>query len=324
MMRIWLLVVATLVAVPTATAQSDPSDGWPNKPVRLIVPFPAGSGTDVPARIIAQKLGERLAQQIVVDNRAGASGAIGSEAIARAAPDGYTIGLVTASTHALAPSLNQKLPYDPIRDFAPVAMLGGTPYVLVAYPGLGAKTVQELIALAKSKPGALNYGSAGPASLAHLAGALFATLTQINITHVSYKASAQSVTDMTSGRLEMQFATVAPMLSNIRAGKLTALAVTGKERVRVLPDVPTMIEAGVPEYEAFLWMAIVAPAGTPPGILARLNRELNTVLAGEAKDALAAQGMQIETGPPERVIARIRQDIEKWRDVVKTAGIEAN
>lgn len=203
-------------------------------------------------------------------------------------------------------------------------MLGGTPYVLVAYPGLGAKTVQDLIALAKSKPGVLNYGSAGPASLAHLAGALFATLAQVNITHVSYKASAQSVTDMTSGRLELQFATVAPMLSTIRAGKLTALAVTGKERIRVLPEVPTMMEAGVPGYEAFLWMAIVAPAGTPPAILARLNRELNTVLAGEAKDTLAAQGMQIETGPPERVTARIRDDIEKWRDVVKTAGIDAN
>jgi tripartite-type tricarboxylate transporter receptor subunit TctC len=323
MMRSGLALLIVLSSVVGAQAQ--PSDGaaWPNRPVRLIVPFPAGSGTDVPARIIAQKLGERLGQQIVVDNRAGASGAIGSEAIARAAPDGYTIGLITASTHALAPSLNKKLPYDSIKDFVPVGMVGGTPYVLVAYPGLGAKSLKDLIALAKSKPGKLNYGSAGPASLAHLAGALFANLAQIDITHVPYRASAQSVTDMIGGRLEMQFATVAPMLSNIRSGKVAALAVTGPARIVALPNVPTMIEAGVPGYEAFLWMAIVAPVGTPPDIVTRLNRELNAVLTGDAKKSLDEQGMQLETGSPEQVTARIRRDTDKWRDVAAKAKILA-
>lgn len=320
MVRFALALILTLAAAPSLFAQA--GGNWPDRPIRLIVPFPAGSGTDVPARIIGQKLGELLGQQIVVDNRSGASGAIGSEAIARAVPDGYTIGLITASTHSLAPVLNPKLPYDPINGFAPVSMIGGTPYVLVVYPGLEAKSVHDLIALAKAKPRALNYGSAGPASLAHLAGELFSFMAGARLTHVPYKASAQSVTDMISGRLDMQFATIAPMLSNIRAGQLRALAVTGTERVSVLPDVPTVAEAGVPGYEASLWMAIVAPAGTPAAIIERLNRELNTVLRTDARDALTAQGLQLDPGAPDAVQARIRTDIEKWRDVVAKAGIK--
>ena len=321
MIRYALALIAALTASHDALAQSAAT--WPDRPIRLIVPFPAGSGTDVPARIIGQKLGDLLGQQIVVDNRAGASGAIGSEAIARAAPDGYTIGLITASTHALAPAFNSKLPYDPIKDFAPISMIGGTPYVLVVYPGLQAKTVRELIALAKAKPGALNYGSAGPASLAHLAAELFASMAGIQMTHVPYKASAQSVTDMISGRLDMQFATVAPMLSNIRAGQLRALAVTGPEPVSVLPDVPTVAGSGVPGYEASLWMAIVAPAGTPAAIIDRLNRELNAVLRTHAREALVAQGLQLEPSAPATVHARIRTDIEKWRQVIAKAGVQA-
>ena len=320
MIRFALALILTLAAAPSLFAQA--GGNWPDRPIRLIVPFPAGSGTDVPERIIGQKLGELLGQQIVVDNRSGASGAIGSEAIARAVPDGYTIGLITASTHSLAPVLNPKLPYDPINGFAPVSMIGGTPYVLVVYPGLEAKSVHDLIALAKAKPGALNYGSAGPASLAHLAGELFSFMAGARLTHVPYKASAQSVTDMISGRLDMQFATIAPMLSNIRAGQLRALAVTGTERVSVLPDVPTVAEAGVPGYEASLWMAIVAPAGTPAAIIERLNRELNTVLRTDARDALTAQGLQLDPGVPDAVQARIRTDIEKWRDVIAKAGIK--
>ena len=321
MIRYALALIAALTASHDALAQSAAT--WPDRPIRLIVPFPAGSGTDVPARIIGQKLGDLLGQQIVVDNRAGASGAIGSELIARAAPDGYTIGLITASTHALAPAFNSKLPYDPIKDFAPISMIGGTPYVLVVYPGLQAKTVRELIALAKAKPGALNYGSAGPASLAHLAAELFASMAGIQMTHVPYKASAQSVTDMISGRLDMQFAVVAPMLSNIRAGQLRALAVTGPEPVSVLPDVPTVAGSGVPGYEASLWMAIVAPAGTPAAIIDRLNRELNAVLRTHAREALVAQGLQLEPSAPATVHARIRTDIEKWRQVMAKAGVQA-
>ncbi|HEY6832718.1 MAG TPA: tripartite tricarboxylate transporter substrate binding protein [Pseudolabrys sp.] len=313
------LAAALLLA---AFTHASASAAWPDRPIHLIVPFPAGSGTDVPARIIGQKLGERIGQSVVVDNRTGASGAIGAELIARATPDGYTIGLVTATTQVLVPLLNSKSPYDPIKDFAPVGMIGGTPYVLVAYPKLEATNLKELIALAKAKPGKLTYGSAGVASLAHLAGALFANQAGISLAHIPYKASAQSVTDLMAGRVDMQFATVAPMLPTIRAGQLRALAVTGSERIPTLPDVPTVSEAGVGSYEASLWIAVVAPIGTPPDIIARLNRELNAVLTGDAKDLLIAQGLQLEPGAADAVTARLRTDIDKWQPVVKAAGLD--
>jgi len=289
-----------------------------------VVPFPAGSSTDIVARIIAQKLGQRLGQQIVVENRAGASGNIGVDAVAKAAPDGYTIGIATASTQAVAVSLGINLPYDPVKDFAPVAMIGSQPYVLVLYPGLPAQDMAQLIALAKAKPGALNYGSAGVASLAHLATALFASMAGVNMTHVPYKSSAQSMTDMITGRLDMQFATIAPSLPNIRAGQLRALVTSGKTRVAVLPEVPTVAESGLAGYEAALWVALVAPPGTPPAIIARLNREVNDILeTAEGKEAMIAQGMAPEPGTPEAVTERTRTDIEKWRGVVAKAGIRA-
>jgi len=288
------------------------------------VPFPAGSSTDIIARIVAQKLGPRLGQQVVIENRAGASGNIGADAVAKAAPDGTTIGIATASTHAVAASLSANLPYDPIKDFAPIGMIGSQPYVLVLYPGLPARNLAELIAVAKAKPGTLNYGSAGVASLAHLATALFASMAGINITHVPYKSSAQSMTDMITGRLDMQFATIAPSLANIRAGQLRAIVTSGKTRVTVLPEVPTAAESGIAGYEAALWVALVAPPATPPAILARLNRDVNEIIdSAEGKEALAAQGLESEPGPPEAVSARIRSDIQKWREVAAKAGIRA-
>ena len=213
MIQLLSIVLATLLLAGSRAVAQTGDAGWPDRPIRLIVPFPAGSSTDIVARIVAQKLGQRLGQQIVVENRAGASGSIGADAVAKAAPDGYTIGIATASTHAVAVSLGTNLPYDPIKDFAPVAMLGSQPYVLVLYPGLPAHDLAQLIALAKAKPGALNYGSAGVASLAHLATALFASMAGVSMTHVPYKSSAQSVTDMITGRLDMQFATIAPSLA---------------------------------------------------------------------------------------------------------------
>ena len=323
MNRLASVVLAWALAAGSAMAQTGDA-GWPDRPIRLIVPFPAGSSTDIVARIAAQKLGPRVGQQIVVENRAGASGNIGADAVAKAAPDGYTIGIATASTHAVAASLSANLPYDPIKDFAPVGMIGSQPYVLVLYPGLPARNLAELIALAKAKPGTLNYGSAGVASLAHLATALFASMAGINITHVPYKSSAQSMTDMITGRLDMQFATIAPSLPNIRAGQLRALVTSGRTRVAALPEVPTVAESGIAGYEAALWVSLVAPAATPPAILARLNREVNEFLASaEGKEALVAQGMEGEAGPPDAVSERIRSDIQKWRDVAAKAGIRA-
>ena len=309
-----------MVAV-TAIAQIG-DDGWPERPIRLVVPFPAGSSTDIIARIVAQKLSHRLGQQVVIENRAGASGNIGADAVAKAAPDGYTMGIATTSTHAVAASLSTSLPYDPIKDFAPVAMIGSQPYVLVLQPALPARNLAEFIALAKAKPGTLNYGSAGVASLAHLATALFASMAGVNIVHVPYKSSSQSMTDMITGRLDMQFATIAPSLPNIRAGQLRALATSGKTRVAALPELPTVAEAGLAGYEAALWVSLVMPSATPPTMIARLNREVNDILKStEGTEALVAQGMVAEPGPPEALTERIRGDIEKWRGVAVKAGI---
>jgi tripartite-type tricarboxylate transporter receptor subunit TctC len=322
MVRLALMLIAVLAGTP-AVAQSDDA-GWPNRPIRFIVPFPAGSATDTLARLIGQKLSDRLRQNLVIENRVGASGNLGSDAIARAAPDGYTIGFATTSTHAVAVSLSPNLPYDPLRDFAPVAMIATAPYVLGIYPGLPAKNVAELVALAKARPRALNYSSAGPASLAHLAGVLFSHLTATELTHVPYRSSAQAMLDLVEGRIEIQFGTLAPTIPHIREGRMRALAVTSAKRVTALPDVPTLVEAGIPGYEASLWVAVVAPAAVPPAIVARLNRELNAVLnMPDTRDALLAQGMEAEQGAAEHVRARIRADIEKWREVISKAGIRA-
>lgn len=322
MIRIALALSMSVVAAGHAFAQGAPEAAWPTKPVRLIAPFPAASTVDVVARLLGQKLSVRLGQQFVVDNRVGASGNLGADAIAKAALDGYTIGVVTSSTQAVAVTLSPNLPYDPLKDFTPISMIASSPYVLVTYPGVAAKNVPELVALAKSKPGVLNYGSAGPASLAHLAGALFATMSDIKIAHVPYKSTAQSVIDLISGRLDMQFATIAPSLSNIRAGQLRALAVTSKKRVEALPDVPTMDEEGVRGYEAVLWFALVGPANLPAAIATRLNRTVVEILnTPEMKESLAQQGFIADAGSPEALMQQVRADIAKWRDIIPKAGI---
>jgi tripartite-type tricarboxylate transporter receptor subunit TctC len=323
MIRLLSIALASAVIAISAIAEAG-EDGWPERPLRLVVPFPAGSSTDIIARILAQKLSPRLGQQIVIENRAGASGNIGADTVAKAAPDGYTIGIATASTHAVAASLSPNLPYDPIRDFAPVGMIGSQPYVLVLHPALPARNLAELIALAKAKPGTLNYGSAGIASLAHLATELFASMAGVNIIHVPYKSSSQSMTDMITGRLDMQFATIAPSLPTIRAGQLRALVTSGKTRVAALPELPTVAEAGIAGYEAALWVSFVVPSRTSPRIIARLNREVNDVLeSSDGTEALVAQGMAPEPGPPEALTERIRGDIEKWRGVAAKAGIRS-
>ena len=324
-MRLASLVALSLIAsAAPALAQADAADAWPTKPVRFIVPFPAGSSTDAIARIIGQTLSTRVGQPFVIENRVGASGNLGSDAIARAAPDGYTIGVATTSTHAVAPSLSTNLPYDPLRDFATVSLIGSSPYVMVTYPGLGAKRVQDFVALAKAKPGVLTYGSAGPASLAHLASALFARTAGVQIVHVPYKSTAQSVTDLITGRLDMQLATIAPTLPLIRSGQLRALATTGDTRAGIMSELPTLAEAGLPGYEATLWMGIVMPAATPPSIVAKLNKALREALTAKAtSEVLVAQGVDPEPGTPEAFRAHIASEIAKWRGVVMSAGIQA-
>jgi tripartite-type tricarboxylate transporter receptor subunit TctC len=296
---------------------------WPAKPIHLIVPFTPGSSSDTVARIVAQKLGERFKQQLVVENRVGASGTLGTEALARADADGYTIGLANTSTVAVAASFGIAN-YDPLKDLAPISMIGSSPFVLAVYPGLPAKSIKELIAIAKAKPKKYTYASAGPATLAHLSGALFESMAKIELTHVPYRGTAQSTLDLIGGRVDMQFGTIPPSLANIRDGKIRALAVTGKERSDVLPKVPTMQEAGLPGYESTLWQAIIAPAAMPKEIVAKLNREVVAALndAG-VKAALAKQGVEPEPGTPEALRERIRSEIAKWRGVIQSAGIKA-
>ncbi len=320
--RTALVLLATAFGATSAAAQAVSEAPWPSKPIRLVVPFPAGSSTDVIARLVTQMLGPKLGQQFVIDNRAGASGNIGADLVARAAPDGYTFGIATTSTHTLAPNLTANLSYHPIKDFTPVVLIGSAPYVMVVSPTLEAKSVAEFIALAKAKPDTLNYGSAGPASLAHLAGVMFANAAKVQMTHVPYKSSVQSTTDLITGRLDMQFATIAPTLPFLKTGQLRGLAVTGSKRTDAMRELPTIAESGIPGYEAVLWMGIVAPSATPQAIVDRLNRAVVEVLNGdEAKKTLLVQGLDVKAGTPDALRTLIERDLAKWQTVIKAAGI---
>jgi tripartite-type tricarboxylate transporter receptor subunit TctC len=323
--------VALAVAMSGAAGAQPPSapspggeGSWPSKPVHFIVPFQAGSSSDTIARIVAQQLTEQMGQQFVVEDRVGGSGIVGTELIARARPDGYTIGLANTSTHAAVVALNPNVPFDPIADFTPVAMVASSPFALLESPTVPTNSVQDLIALARAKPYALNYASAGQGTLSHLAAELFESMAQIKLTHVPYRGTGQSSLDLMEGRVELLFGTIAPSLPHIRAGKIRALATTGDKRNAMLPDVPTLAESGLPGYEAALWTAIVMPASAPPDIVRRLNRQvLTAVNAPSVRAALKQQGVDPEAGTPETVAAVIRQDVKKWRDLVVSAGITA-
>jgi tripartite-type tricarboxylate transporter receptor subunit TctC len=309
-----LLMMATV----TASAQS-----WPDHPIRFIVPFPAGSSSDIVARIVAQKLSARLGQPLVVENRPGASGNIATEFVAHAAPDGYTLGLANTSTLTLSPSLTAQPAYDPLKDFAPISMIGASPFLLASYPGLPVHTAHELIAKAKAEPGKLTFAEAGPGTLANLAGVLFAKMANIELTPVSYKGSEQEIPDVIAGRVDMAFLTIPPSLSLIQQGTMRAIAVTSSQRSPSLPEVPTIAESGLPGYESVLWQAIYAPAGTPAAIVTRLDTEMNAILHDhEAVDALAKIGVEATPSTPQQLADRIATDLKKWRDVIVSAGIK--
>jgi tripartite-type tricarboxylate transporter receptor subunit TctC len=311
------IAMAAAFAPPAARAEN-----WPQRPIRLVVPFPAGSSSDIVARLVAQKLTERLGRQLVVENRPGASGNLGTEAVARAAPDGYTLGLANTSTLALSPSLMAHPTYDPLKDFAPISMIGASPFALALHPGVGAHTVQQLIALARQKPSALSFASAGPATLANLAGVLFEKMAGIELTPVSYRGTEQEILDVIAGRVDMAFVTIPPTLQLIRDGKVRAVAVTSAQRSAALADVPTIAESGLPGYETVLWQALYAPAGTPAAIVTRLNGEVNAILHEDALvAALAELGVAAEPSTPEALAGRIAADIRKWHDVIVGAGI---
>jgi tripartite-type tricarboxylate transporter receptor subunit TctC len=317
--------VFVLVIFSMGAAHAQPVDpNWPDKPIHFIVPFPAGAILgDLVARIVAAKLSEQLGQPVVIDNRPGASGEIGARAVAHAAPDGYTIGIATASTHAIAPSLDPALPYDPVKDFAPISMIGDAPYVLVVNSKLPVRNVADLIKLAKAKPRSLNYSTVGPASLAQFAGALFSSMTGAELTAIPYRTATNAVIDLNEGRIEMQFGAIAASLPFVRDGRMRALAVTSKTRVDVLPNVPTMSEAGLAGYEAVLWVALVMPSGTPPALVARMNKETRAVIADpEVQKALARLALRPRSSTPEELRERISSDIAKWHRIAAEAGIK--
>jgi tripartite-type tricarboxylate transporter receptor subunit TctC len=316
-----LLCAAAVLFGTHASAQAT----YPSHPVRLVVPFPAGGTTDILARAVAQRLSEVWGQQVVVDNRPGAGGNIGTELVAKAAPDGYTLEMGTVGTHAINASLYSHLPYDPVKDFAPVILVAGVPNVLVVNPALPVNSVQELIAYAKANPGKLNFASSGSGTSIHLSGELFKVMTGVSMTHVPYKGSAPALTDLMGGQVQLMFDNLPSSLPFIKAGKLRALAVTSAARSTALPDLPTLQEAGVPGFEASSWFGVLAPAGTPREIVLRINGEVAKWLATpEARDKLASQGAIAAGGTPDDFVRHIAAETAKWAKVVKASGAKVD
>lgn len=315
---------ALLAAIP-AMAFALPgvafAQDFPSKPLTIIVPFASGGTTDILARVVAQGLGTELGQSVVVDNRAGAGGNIGASAVARAPADGYTLLMGTVGTHAINASLYKKLPFDPIKDFAPLTRVANVPNLLVANPKQPFKNVQELIAYAKANPGKVNFGSSGSGSSIHLSGELFKSMAKVDMQHVPYKGSAPAVTDLLGNQISIMFDNMPSAIQHVRSGKLRPLAVTTAKRSPELPDVPTIAEAGVPGYEATSWFGLFAPAGTPAAVLARLNKALVKVLSQpEIKKKINEQGAETYSETPEQFAAFIQAESTKWGKVVKESG----
>ena len=300
------------------------AQNYPVRPVRMIVPFSPGGATDVPARILAQRLSEALGHQIVIDNRPGAGAVLGTDAVAKAPPDGYTL-LLTATTHVISASLYKKLPYDAIRDFAPVMLIGSGPNVLTVHPSLPAKNVRELIALAKARPGKIDYASSGNGSAQHLFGALFMSLADIRMMHIPYKGSAPATTDLIAGQVSVGFPGIALVLPHTKAGRLRALAVTSAERSKAMQDVPSIAEAGVPGYAATLWLGLLAPRGTPPQIVQKLFDEIAKLLRQpEVESAYLATGTDVTISNPEQFGRFVKAEYDKWAKVIKAVDAQVN
>jgi len=309
--------LATSLLATAALAQS-----YPAKPIRLIVPFAAGGGNDNVARLVGKHLSDSLGQPLVIDNRPGAGGVLGAELAAKAVPDGYTLFLGGVGSHAVNPNLNVSLPYDPIRDFAPVALLAQAPLVLVVHPSVPADSITAFVALARSRPGQLNYASNGNGSSSHLAAVMFDSMTGVDMVHVPYKGLSPALTDLLSGRVQLMFSSVVAILPHIKAGKLRGLAVTGSRRLASMPNLPTIAESGLPGYEASSWYGVLAPAGTPREIVARLNAELVKALEQpEVRTSLLAEGAEPIGGSPEQFAAHIRSEMERLGKMIREAKI---
>jgi len=319
------LCLAAVLASTAALAAAPVADShYPSRPVRIIVPWVAGGGTDIVARIFTPRLGDELGQQVVIDNRPGANGIVGSDIAAKATPDGYTLAL-EAVEHVINASTRTRLPYDTIKDFAPIGLVAGHSLVLIVPPSSPARSVGDLVALAQSKPGQLNFGSWGEGSLAHLAGELFKNSATIEMTHVPYKGAPQAIVDILGGRLPLMFTTMPTGVPPVRQGKLRALAVTSPQREPLLPEVPTMIESGYAGFQVESWRALYAPAGTPKAVITRLNRELVKVLnLPDIKERIAGAGFAPMSSTSEQLDAFSKAELAKWAKVARSAGVHVD
>lgn len=312
------LTLCVIFAVAPAQSQT-----WPSKPIRFIVPFPPGGGTDVTARVVAPKLGEGLGQQVVVDNRSGAGGMIGVELAAKSPPDGYTMGIATVGQISINPSLYAKMPFDPVKDLAPVTMAGNIFNVLIVHPALPAQSVKALIALARSRPGELNYGSSGTGAADHLSAELFQVMTKTKMVHVPYKGGPLAMIDLISGNLQLMFSTVPTAVGLIKGGKVRAMAITNSKRYPLMPELPTVAEAGIPGFAVNNWTGVFVPAATPPAVVTRLNAEFVKVLAmPDVKKRLIDNGIDAVSNTPQQFAAYIRDETAKWASVIKDANVK--
>ena len=322
MLSVYRAMVAGVLAVSTASAnaQAVPGQTYPVKPIRLVLPYPPGGGTDRIARTLAQKLAENFGQQVIVENRPGAGGNIGMELVTRSAPDGHTLALGLTAQFAVNPSLYPKLPYDPVRDFAPVTLLARNPYLLLAHPSLPAKSVKELIALARGRAGELTFASSGSGSGAHLAGETLKTMARINLVHVPYKGAAPGIIDLVAGHVHVSFFVWSSTGPLIKTGRLRALGVTTAKRSPALPDLPSIAET-LPGYDLSVWYGVAAPAGTPREIIARLSAEILRVLAApDFRQRIGDEAVETIGGTPGEFGDYIRSEIVKWAQVVKASG----
>ena len=318
---LFMSILMTSAALCPGSSQA--AETYPSKTVQIIVSFAPGGGVDSVARITAAKLTESLGQPVLVDNRPGASGMIGTDVAAKAPPDGYTLLLGTQTVLVVAPILYGKTAFDPLKLFTPVALIGSTPLILVTNPAVPAKSVKELIALAKAKPGEFNFGSGGVGTTPHMAGELFNSMAGIKVVHIAYKGEAPALTDIMGGHLHMMFSNMSACLPHIKAGKIRGLAVSSLERVAAAPDIPTVAESGVPGFEAETWFGLLAPAGTPPEIVKRLNTDvLKALTKPDVKEKLASLGLTIAGSTPEKFSGYIKSEYAKWAKVIKDAGIK--
>ena len=312
------LLVAGALLAGSLPASAQP---YPNRPLRIVVPFPPGGGTDIGTRIVAQKLQEAWGQAVIVENKPGAAGIVGTELTAKSAPDGYTFMMGNIGTHAINVSLYKKLAYDPVRDFAPVSMVADLPLLLLVHPSVPANSVKELIVLAKSQPGKLNFSSSGAGGSMHVAAELFKSMTGVDMVHIPYKGGAPAVADLLSGQVALSFSTVLETIQHVKAGKVRALAVTNDHRSIALPDLPTIAEAGLPGYQSISWLALFAPAGTPKDIVNKVSAESVRILKlPDVKERLLAQGAEPIGSTPEQLAATLAADIAKYAKVIRESG----